>query len=422
MNQHQSMELGLPHLAMGLLLFACCALCAADSDTDATAAMPGLAMAAPLYCRPAPNVKTRWYTWENQKGEAGRGGQANHGRKGSPAPHLPAGGSLTFLDVDGPGVVRRIWITISAQTPETLRGLRLEMTWDGAQTPAVSAPIGDFFGHTVGRMVRFQNALFSSPEGRSFNCVIPMPFKKHARMQVVNESQTDVTFFYEVDATLGDALDDDALYFHASWRRENMTTLREDMTILPETKGCGRYLGCLLGMRLNPDMFNFWWGEGEVKVYLDGDQQWPTLCGTGTEDYISTGWGQDQFVNIYQGCPYVSPHGELNTKEAYGFYRLHVPDPVYFHQKIRVTIQNLGGGNGDAMAKCLERNAALKFMKAGDGTEYFTRAEIDADPHTFHLIERQDDYCATAYFYLDRPENGLPPLAPVEQRTIDIPR
>ena len=193
------------------------------------------------------------------------------------------------------------------------------------------------------------------------------------------------------------------------------------MTILPRIEGCGRFLGCLLGIRQNPATNKYWWGEGEVKIYVDGDQEFPTLCGTGTEDYIGTGWGQDVFDTRYQGCPYVAEKGELNVKDAYGFYRFHIPDPVYFHEDIRVTIQTLGGSNGQAVLDCLERDPSLKFMKAGAGTEYFTREELEKMRESFFLVERQDDYCATAYWYLDRPENGLPSLPPLAERVADMP-
>src|SRR5690606_4329472 len=137
-------------------------------------------------------------------------------------------------------------------------------------------------------------------------------------------------------------------------RRENMTKLRQDMTILPKVEGRGRFLGCNLGVRLHPAMTGFWWGEGEVKVYIDGDKEYPTLCGTGTEDYIGTGYGQGYFTHRYQGNQFI---GKLFS--AFGFYRFHLPDPLFFHKDIRVTIQVMGGPSYEQMIEALGKDPSL---------------------------------------------------------------
>jgi hypothetical protein len=369
-----------------------------------------------LYEMPATAVETRWYTFENPKGLKGHAGEARFGRKGAPATPLAKGKSLVLADIQGSGTVRRIWATLFQLDPAALRGLKIEMYWDGAKTPAVQAPFGDFFCHSLGHMTTFENACFVSPEGRSFQCLVPMPFRKSARIVVVNESPADNGLYYEVDATLGEKHAKNALYFHSYWRRENMTTLRQDMTLLPHLAGQGRFLGCNLGVRLHPSCVNFWWGEGEVKVYLDGDVGTPTLCGTGTEDYIGDGYGQSYFYNRFSGNQYVSP-----KKDAYGFYRLHVPDPVWFHKDIRVTIQDMGGPSYKAMLEAVDKDPSLRFMKAGDGTQYYTREELAAAPNRAEVMERVDDFCATAYWYLNRPENGLPAIAPAAERLKDLP-
>jgi hypothetical protein len=282
----------------------------------------------------------------------------------------------------------------------------------------VRAPFGDFFCQSLGHMTAFQNACFSSPEGRSFNCVVPMPFRKSARVVLVNESDEDNGIYYDIAATLGDRHDNNMLYFHSFWRRENYTTVRQDMTILPKVEGRGRFLGCNLGVRLHPACVggNFWWGEGEVKVYLDGDQELPTLCGTGTEDYIGDGYGQNLFNHLYQGNQFVSAN-----KDAYGFYRFHVPDPLYFHRDIRVTIQVMGGPNYQGMLDALKRDPSLKFMKAGRGGEYYTREELEKNPARAEVMERIDDHCATAYWYMNKPEDHLGPIADVAERIKDLP-
>src|SRR5665213_891387 len=395
-------------LCMGLLAYQCGQ--AEPSDEGP------MDVASILYQMPGNSVETRWYTFENPKGLKGEAGQARHGRKGAPATTIRAGKTLVLADIQGGVTIRRIWATLGSRSPAALRGLKVEMYWDGAKTPAVQAPLGDFFCQSLGHMVAFENACFYSPEGRSFNCLVPMPFRKSAKIVVVNESGHDNGIYYEVDATLGDKHTGDSLYFHSYWRRENPTTLRRDMTILPHIEGRGRFLGCNLGVRQNHSTTNFWWGEGEVKIYCDGDQQFPTLCGTGTEDYIGDGYGQDKFHCRYSGNQYVS-----SSHDAYGFYRLHIPDPVWFHQDIRVTIQVMGGPSYQAMLADLDKDPSLKFMKAGDGQEYYTRAELAASPHRAEVMERTDDYCATAYWFLDRPENGLPPIAPADERMKDLP-
>jgi len=377
----------------------------------------------PLYQMPDSPVQTRWYTYENPRGQKGQGGKERFGRKGAPAVALPKGKTLVLADVEGSGTIRRMWMTLWNRSPEALRGLRIEAHWDGAGRPAVRAPVGDFFCHSLGQMVTFENACFASPEGRSFNCFIPMPFRKHARIVLVNESGQDNGVYYDVAATLGDQHDAETLYFHSHWHRENFTGLREDFTILPKVTGRGRFLGCNLGVRLHPSMTNFWWGEGEVKVYLDGDEQWPTLVGTGTEDYIGDGYGQDRFTHQFTGNQYVA--GTRNADgiyPAYGFYRFHIPDPVYFYKDIRATIQVMGGPSYRQMLEALKKDPSLKFMKAGKGDEYYTREELEKEPNRAEVMERLDDYCATAYWYMDKPENDLPPLAPVEERLRDLPK
>ena len=207
-----------------------------------------------------------------------------------------------------------------------------------------------------------------------------MPFLTGMKITITNESgKTENAFFYDIDYTTGDRLPSGILYLHAYFHRENPTTLVKDFEILPEVHGKGRYLGCNIGVIADMEKYGKkWWGEGEVKVYMDGDKQFPTLCGTGTEDYIGTGWGQGQFNNLYQGC--ILADGD---NYHYCFYRLHIPDPVYFHSDARVTIQQIGyGDNG--------------------------------------LFERQDDWSSCVWFYLDKPTDDLPALAPAAERTAGL--
>jgi hypothetical protein len=285
-----------------------------------------------------------------------------------------------------------------------LRGLRLEMFWDGAATPAVSAPVGDFFGVGLGQMAVFDSALFSNPEGRSLNCFVPMPFRTGMRIVMTNESGRDLPeLFYDVDYTLGDRHPANVLYFHAHWRRENPTTPRRDYEILPKVSGRGRYLGANIGVIVNQsEYFNTWWGEGEVKIYLDGDAELPTLVGTGTEDYIGTAWGQGRYSTLYQGSP-VADEGRMR----WCFYRYHVVDPVYFRRDVRVTMQQIGYLADHSRGGFYRTGRRLR--RAGEG-----QAEMDLAQNG--KFERADDWSSCAYFYLDRPENNLPKLDAAEKR------
>ena len=373
-------------------------------------ACPAPAQTGPLndlYNLP-PQLDSRWASAENPTGERGKGAMENNGRKGRPALPLAAGKELILAEVSGQsGTVRRIWVTVSQRDPKMLRSLRIDMYWDGARTPAVSAPLGDFFGVGLGRTASFESALFSDPEGRSFNCYVPMPFRSGMKIVITNESHTDLALlFYDVDYTLGDQHGADMLYFHAYFRHENPTTLQKDYQILPHITGKGRYLGANFGVI--PDRAHYldeWWGEGEVKIYKDGDQEHPTLVGTGSEDYIGTGWGESTFAQMYQGCTVADRH------VRYCFYRYHVPDPIYFRQEIQVTIQQIGYL---MKGSSLPSSVPGPIYRAGKGLVPLGKDWVEG------LYERHDDWSSCVYFYLDKPENGLPPIESVERRTEDL--
>lgn len=354
-------------------------------------------------------VETRWASPENPKGEKGRGAQAAGGRKGSPTIAIKAGASAVLAEAqNSSGMVRRIWMTIPDRGPQMLRALRLDMYWDGATNPAVSAPLGDFFGVGLGQMATFESALFSNPEGRSFNSVVPMPFKTGMRIVMTNESGKDLPeLFYDVDYTLGDKHPANVLYFHAHWRRENPTTVQRDYEILPRVEGRGRYLGTNIGVIVDQKTyFNTWWGEGEIKIYLDGDTQFPTIAGTGTEDYIGTAWGQGKYAHLYQG----SPVADEETKR-WCFYRYHIVDPVYFRRDLRITMQQIGY-LADHSRGALVRTGR-RLYRAGPGL-------VEMDMLKDGKFERADDWSSTAYFYLDKPENNLPKLDAVEKRVAGL--
>ena len=372
-------------------------------------------MDKPMFHLPK-NIQTRWASAENFDATPGASAKAFFGRKGAACRSLAAGESFVMAHAEGMGTVRRMWITISNRSFELLRGIVLRMYWDGSDKPAVETPLADFFCQPLGRTAKFQNEWFDNPEGRSFVCRIPMPFRTGFKITATNESPKDLEmYFYDVNFTLGDEHGPDVGYFHTHYRHENPTTMREDYQILPHIEGRGRFLGCSQGVI--SDLVTYgrsWWGEGEVKMYLDGDTDYPTLCGTGTEDYIATGWGQGQYAHMWHGCP-IADH----EKMQYAFYRLHGPDPVYFYKEIRVDIQQLGCPDRKAFIEHMKQSGIHEFVAAGDGTGKYKLEELEAGAG-LGLFEREDDWCSVAYFYLDRPTTDLPAIEPYEARIVNL--
>jgi len=380
------------------------------------------ALSQELYTLPT-DVETRWTSFENSSGGKGAGGAENKKGKGHAFEFMAPGETKTLMDVTGGGIIQRMWLTVSERSPQSLRSLKLEMYWDGSATPAVSVPLGDFFGVGLGRKTAFQNALFSDPEGRSFNCYIPMPFQKGARVILINESKNTLMLFYDINFQRVKSHPPNTLYFHTYWSRKSKTELGKDFDILPLVSGKGRYLGMNMGVISNPVYKKSWWGEGEVKIYLDKDGELPTLNGTGTEDYIGTGWGQGIYAHNYQGCLVAD-----TTTGSWAFYRYHVPDPVFFQKDCRVSIQIIGG---DMLPKVREYHAAgaplIPVSVAGTNTfikllesEKPVKLDDKSFPEGWVNFYRQDDVSATAYFYLDKPAHALTPLQAVGERTAGL--
>jgi len=366
--------------------------------------------------------QTRWASFENPTSNKGSGGQENKGAKGHAFDEVPAQSSKVMLDYKGAGIVERIWLTVNERSPVMLRSVRLEMYWDGARTAAVSAPLGDFFGIGLGRRVPFESEFFSDPEGRSFNCHIPMPFNTAARVVIINESKTPVTLFYDIDLTTVEKHDKPVFYFHSYWNRENKTKLGRDFVVLPSVSGKGRFLGMNVGVIADSIYESSWWGEGEVKMFLDGDSEFPTLIGTGTEDYIGTAWGQGMYAHRYSGCPLADA-----KNKQWSFYRYHVPDPVYFKTQCKVTFQQIGGEGTDFVRRLKKKGAVVKPVSVA-GKQFHKLLEmnpvpdiLDRDfPQGWTNYYREDDVSATAYFYLDKPSNELPPIGELRLRTSNL--
>ena len=192
-----------------------------------------------LFEKPS-GVQTRWASFENPTAGLSSGGMTNKGAKGYAFDTVNSGETKTLLEITHSGVITRIWMTISDRSPEMLRALRLEMFWEGSKRPAVSVPLGDFFGMGLGRRVPFECALFSDPEGRSLNCFIPMPFRKQAKVTLTNTSDKPLShLFYDIDLLVGVTHTPDMCYFHSQWRRESPNLHRGEFRYFAEN--CGKW-------------------------------------------------------------------------------------------------------------------------------------------------------------------------------------
>ena len=309
-------------------------------------------------------ARTRSITAENVNGEKGRGGMADpsgtiqpeaaklgqqssvgaahrelgRGWKVRPCLTLAPSSTTKIMDVDGPGVIQHIWITVDEKH---LRNLVLRVYWDGAKLPSVEVPIGDFFCNGWKRRVTILSLPINSNPYGGFNCYFPMPFRRHATITVENLAPAEVGgFFYAINYA-ETAIDEDDAYFHAQFRRSNPLPYKEDYVILDAVKGAGHYVGTYMAWQQNNPG---WWGEGEFKVFLDGDKEFPTICGTGTEDYFGGAWCFSQnYTAPFMGYPEgVAGHEGNKPGNRNGMYRFHVMDPIRFAKDIRVTMQALG--------------------------------------------------------------------------------
>jgi hypothetical protein len=375
-----------------------------------------LAGTAPVAAQVDPDLFTyrgdqqaRWISPENRTGAKSAGGLENLGAKGHAFETLKAGQSLT---------IDRMWMTVQDRSPEALRSLKLEIFWDGAATPAVSVPLGDFYLQGAGEMRPMETALLASPEGRSFVSYIPMPFRKAARAVITNETASDNLIYFDVDYRALPRQAPGVLYFHAWWSRDRATTPGKDFDILPLIAGRGRFLGAAVTVQTDPAYGKTWWGEGEVRITLDGDpSDKPTLVGTGTEDYIGSAWGQGVFVNRFTGSPVAD-----ESRGRWSFYRFHVPDPIYFRRSIEVRLQQIGGAPKDVVLDMQRKGVRLipvTIASANAVHQLLTSRQDLSDPTLpdgWTNFYRSDDVAAVAFFYLDRPDRVLPALAPPEAR------
>jgi hypothetical protein len=302
-------------------------------------------------------AQTRSVSPENFTGEKGKGGMATEGTganaarelgqgwKISPSVKIKAGETFTLAEVSGEGAIQQIWMTPSGRWRYSI----LRMYWDGEETPSVEVPVGDFFGMGWDTYAHITSLAVCVNPGSAFNCYWEMPFRKSFKITMENIGEDDMTLYYQINYVLTD-VPADAAYFHAQFRRVNPVPYKDVYTLLDGVKGWGHYVGTYLAWGAKE---NGWWGEGEIKFYLDGDGAFATIVGTGTEDYFCGSYGfivNDQYQEYstpYAGMPQViRPDGVFVSQQRFGLYRWHIPDPIRFQKDLRVTIQVLGWRSG----------------------------------------------------------------------------
>ena len=320
------------------------------------------------------HAQTRSISAENISGEKGKGGMATEGTgalnardlgrswKISPSISIPGHSTFTCADIKGQGAIQQIWMTM---TPTAWRKMILRMVWDDEQTPSVEIPVGDFFCCGWTERVNINSLPVCVAPAGGFNCYWEMPFRKSALLTIENIGDEAVEVYYQINYTLT-TVPEDAAYFHAQFRRSNPLPYKSVHTLLDGVKGQGHYVGTYLAWGVNN---NGWWGEGEIKFYMDGDGDFPTICGTGTEDYFGGAWDFEQpqgqyctFSSPYTGLPQViKPDGLYRSQMRFGMYRWHLMDPIRFEQDLRVTIQALGWRSGRRYLPAQDDIASTSF-------------------------------------------------------------
>ncbi|WP_461224648.1 glycoside hydrolase family 172 protein [Lacticaseibacillus suihuaensis] len=318
---------------------------------------------------------------ENPTGEPGGGGRATTGTgaaaarelgvgwKVSPSVELAPHSTTTLADITGQGAIKHIWMTCF---PAHWRSLVLEFTWDDAALPGVRVPYGDFFCNGWNTRCNVNSLPVAVNPAGGMNCYWEMPFLTHATVTIVNLGDEALPLYYQIDYAL-EKVAAPCLYFQAYWHRSHPLAAKAVHPILPQIEGTGHFVGTYLAYQSNSAG---WWGEGEMKFYLDGDREFPTICGTGTEDYFGGAWNFEQpqgqygrYSTAFLGLPQViQPDGLYQSQQRFGLYRWHVLDPIRFTTGLRVTLQSLGWRSGG------------------------------------RYLPQQDDIASTAFFYLDRPD------------------
>ncbi len=343
------------------------------------------------------NAKTRSIGPENPTGEKGKGAMAKIGEgsasaaaselglgwKVNPFIKIEAGKTFTLAEMQGPGAIQHIWMTMTGHNRFSI----LRIYWDGEDKPSVESPAGDFFACGWGEFAQVSSLAVCVNPGSGYNCYWQMPFRKGCKITMSNISQAEMIVYYQVDYALAE-VPKEAAYFHAQFRRTNPLPYKQVYTIVDGIKGQGHYVGTYMAWQVNN---NGWWGEGEVKFYMDGDAEFPTICSTGTEDYFGGSYcfkvnkenpkefikgKYTEYTTPYAGLPQIiRPDGEFRANTRFGLYRWHIMDPVRFEKDLKVTVQALGW-----------RNDIKKYLPL------------------------QDDISSVAYWYQTEPHAAFPKL------------
>ncbi len=307
-------------------------------------------------------AKTRSISPENYTGAAGQGGMCpleegtahvaaqdlGTGWKVNPYIHIPAGKTVEIAGIDGPGIIQHIWLTPTGRWRDVI----IRFYWDHQEYPSIECPVGDFFCMGWNEYAQISSLAVCVNPGSAFNCYWPLPFRKHCRITLENRHTESLVYYYQISYSL-EPVGEDAAYFHAQYRRTNPLPYKEVYTIVDGIEGEGQYVGTYIAWGVNN---NGWWGEGEIKFFMDDDSEYPTICGTGTEDYFCGSYNFEDPHTHNRYLPFTTPYAGLHQVIApdalyrsqfrFGLYRWHLPDPIRFTKKLRVTIQALGWRSG----------------------------------------------------------------------------
>jgi hypothetical protein len=339
------------------LLLASCALAAINMSAQQES-FDGLYMNLGNLFR-LSGAKTRSISPENLTGEPGRGGMATDGTgklaardlgqkwKVSPSVHIQPKQIFTLASIEGPGAIQHIWMTPTG----TWRFSILRFYWDGEETPSIECPVGDFFAMGWGKYAQISSLPVAVNPGSAFNCYWVMPFRKSCKITMENLDDKQMTLYYQVTYTLT-GIPSDSAYLHAQFRRSNPLPEKQDHVLLDGVRGQGQYVGTYIAWGSHN---SGWWGEGEIKFFMDGDTEFPSICGTGTEDYFCGSYNFEnqathqyqEFTTPYSGLAQVlRPDGLYQSQLRFGLYRWHIMDPIRFESALKVTIQALGWKSG----------------------------------------------------------------------------
>jgi hypothetical protein len=346
-------------IGLAILVLALVVQAGAQSEKGKT--FNGLGMGLSSLSR-LSKAKTRSISPENFTGEKGQAAMSvdgpaknaardlGQGWKVSPYVTLKPKETFVMADVQGQGAIQQIWCTPAG----AWRFAILRFYWDGETEPSVECPLGDFFACGWGHYAQISSLPVCVNPGSAFNCYWEMPFRKSFKITLENIADDKFTIYYQINYTLTE-VPDDAAYFHAQFRRVNPLPYKSVYTIVDGIKGWGHYVGTYMAWGVHN---NGWWGEGEIKFYMDGDTQFPTIAGTGTEDYFCGSYDFDakapdgtiqyhEFTTPYTGLPQViRGDGHYQVQQRFGLYRWHIMDPVRFEKDLKVTIQALGWQSG----------------------------------------------------------------------------